>query len=163
MAGRAKKVVVVLSGVGHVDVAAYAGSVSAYSFIQTYGLLTKAMSVCVATPGGHAPKFQCEDEEEQAWIDQNKALVAHPADLADINSADWDGLCIPSSVGAVVDLGTSGTRARETFFVEGSRAARSPGHARARVRGCKQARVLRRLWGAWSGSRVCWAAHGMGL
>jgi hypothetical protein len=57
-----KKVVIVLSGEGYVDVAAYQGSVSAYSFIQTYGLLTKAMSVCVATPGAKAPKFQCEDE-----------------------------------------------------------------------------------------------------
>ncbi len=37
-------------------------TVSAYSFIQTYGLLTKALSVCVATPGAKQPKFHCEDE-----------------------------------------------------------------------------------------------------
>jgi putative intracellular protease/amidase len=33
--------------------------------------------------------------------------VTAPADLADINSADWDGLCIPSCVGAVTDLASS--------------------------------------------------------
>lgn len=102
-----KKVVIVLSGEGYVDVAGYQGSVSAYSFIQSYGLLTKAMTVCVATPGAKAPKFQCEDEDEQTWIENNKALVTAPADLADISSSDWDGLCVPSCVGAVLDLALS--------------------------------------------------------
>ena len=105
----AKRCLVVLSS-AELEVASSAvtGNVSAYSFVQAYGLLSRAhVQVVVATPGGKQPVFQCESVEEEQWIEQNKDVVASPADLAIVKADDFDALCIPSSIGAVMDLGTS--------------------------------------------------------
>ena len=102
----------------------FLGSVSAYSFIQAYGLLTRAhIDVCVATPNGKSPKFHCEEEEEETWIEQHKNILAEPKKLAEVVSAEWDALCIPSSIGAVVDLGTND---RLGTLVSGFAAAEKP-------------------------------------
>jgi hypothetical protein len=50
---RSKRCLVVVSGEGYVEVASFQGSVSAYSFIQTHSLLTRAhVDVTVASIGG---------------------------------------------------------------------------------------------------------------
>ncbi len=101
-----KRCLVLVSGEGYVEVASFQGSVSAYSFIQAHSLLTRAhVDVIAASPGGKTPKFHCETDEEQAWLDQHRDLVF--ADASEAIAGDYDALCVPSGVGAVVDLGGS--------------------------------------------------------
>jgi putative intracellular protease/amidase len=121
-----KKCLIAVSAEGYVEVASFQGSVSAYSFIQTHSLLTRAhVEVVVASLGGKvrscfffffffwvclsrfylkAPKFHCETDEEQAWLDSHRDALVY-VDLADQSCNDFDALCVPSGVGAVIDLG----------------------------------------------------------
>jgi len=101
-----KRCLVLVSGEGYVEVASFQGSVSAYSFIQAHSLLTRAhVEVVAASVGGKTPKFHCETDEEQAWLDQHKDLAF--VDAAEANGAEYDALCVPSGVGAVTDLSTN--------------------------------------------------------
>ena len=132
-----RRCLVVLSS-ARLEEASHVGSTSAYSFIQAYGLLsrahvegecfavllvlsahthaqenkqtnkqTKTKKVVVATPDGKEPSFDCETEEEEAWISEHRELTSSPSNLARVKSESWDAVCIPSSIGATVDLGTS--------------------------------------------------------
>ena len=68
------------------------------------------------------PKFHCETDEEQAWLDLHRDALVF-ADVAEQAHADWDALCVPSGVGAVIDLGSS---ERLGALVAGFAAAKKP-------------------------------------
>lgn len=52
------------------------------------------------------PKFHCESDEEQAWLDQHRETLVF-GDLAEQTHLEWDALVVPSGVGASLDLSSS--------------------------------------------------------
>ena len=57
----------------------------AYSFIQMYMLLSRAkIDLKLASIDGEKPKFQCDDTEEQNWIDNNSSLFSQVTKLSEL-------------------------------------------------------------------------------
>jgi hypothetical protein len=106
----AKRCLIVVSGEPHgsVECCGDKSCVSAFSFIQAFGLLSRAhIEVGICTPKGVTPSFQCDTEEEERWIQDNQTLVSAPLSLQEVVGSEWDALCLPSSRGAIKDLSHS--------------------------------------------------------
>ena len=76
------------------------------------GLVAAGHTVDIATPGGARPTVdpgslgEESSDELHAYLASIDALLAHPRDLADVKTGEYDAIALPGGHGPMVDLAT---------------------------------------------------------